>query len=462
MLGTVSDTIERNPQTDGYDSDWWTAFRAVNGIVSPSRLKPGQSPIKFPEGGKLTKNYYKNKCLICGDYFSCRDILKTHFVDCVGRNGNPQGFYWNTELDKEERLGQEGDPRCGPEILARLNAINGLVIPSLLKPGQPPIESSFKRPFAGVTNFKRCPICDDQFKTEDSLRCHFVECVDRNGNPQGLCWSAYLDGKERLGWKKSPMLRRGLSARLNAVNGVVIPSLLKPGQPPIQPRSSKHMKKIAPKRRDRGGNNYCVICHGAFDTWAQLRGHFAPCVQRNGNPHGYYWNDLLENRIGRETTGLHCEKDGGRDHHTETSTNKVVSSDNHQISSDQSSESCNTTKPSGPRSLALMPRLHHKSNEYTEAPPVARTETDHGFGSVVIELSDDEAADMGIDTAQPQVCGPSKIDCRSANVYFRVHRQSSLETYKRVHIVCLMKASSRPWPSLQAIQTGVTRVKPLW
>lgn len=313
VLRTVSDTIERNSQTDEYDFDWWTAFRAVNGIVSPSRLKPGQSPIKFPEGGQFTKNRYRNKCLICGDFFSCRDRLKTHFVDCVSRNGNPQGFYWNADLDREERLG------C----------------------------------------------------------------------------------------KKNAMRRRDLSARLNAVNGVVIPSLLKPGQPPIQSPCTKYLRKKAPKRRDLVGNNYCVICHVAFGTSAQLRNHFAPCVGRNGNPHGYYWTDSLKSRIGRETTGMHFEKDGVRDQHSEASTSEVISSDNHHISSYQSSKSCNTTQPSDPRSLASTPRLRYKCNDYTKAPTVARIDTDHGLGSAVIELADEETADMDIDTAQPQG-SPSK------------------------------------------------------
>ena len=396
--------MKRNPQTDsGYNPDWWTAFRAANGIVSPSRLKPGQSPIKCPEGGKWTNNHYRNKCLICGDHFSCRDRLKTHFVDCVGRNGNPQGFYWNAKLDSEERLGQEGDPRCGPEILARLNAINGVVLPSLLKPGQPPIQSPQKRTFAGVSSFKRCPICDDRFQTEDSLRCHFVECVDRNGNPQGLCWSANLDSKERLGWKENPMHKRDLNARLKAVNGVVIPSLLKPGQPPIQSHNTGRLILKAPVRRDRGGNNYCLICHDTFNTRAAVKGHFVPCVQRNGNPNGYHWNDSLDRRIGEETTGLHCEKDGGGDRDTEVSTREVVSVDQSHIVSYEPAEFCNTTKSSSPRSPALTPKLRHERNEHLEALSVARPRIGHGFRRAVVELSDEEAADMDIGTAQPKV-----------------------------------------------------------
>ena len=302
----------------------------------------------------MTSNHYKNKCLICGDYFSCRDRLRTHFVDCVGRNGNPHGFCWNAEE---------------PDFLARLSAVNGVVIPSLLKPGQPPIQTP------------------------------------------------YTSG----------------------------------------------LKKKAPKRRrSHGWDKYCLICEDVFNKRDHIKVHFVPCVERNGNPHGYRWDDFLERRIGKETSGLHCEKDGGRDQGTKASTSEVVSSNNSHIISYEPSGSCNTTQSLGPRSLALKPRQRHKCNDYTETPTLARTDTDHGSGSAVIELSDEEAADMDITTAQAHVCGSSKMLCRSANVCFRVHRQSGLETYKCVHIVCLMKASSRPLPSPQVRQMGVRKVKALW
>ena len=346
MLGTVSDTIECNPQTDEYGSDWWTAFNAANGVMSPSRLKPGQSPIRSPEGGNRTNNHYNNKCLICGDFFSYRYRLKTHFIDCVGRNGNPQGLYWNARLDRRERLGLKPNP-----------------------------------------------------KQKD---------IGRYGK---------------------------IIAQLQKVNGVVLPSLLKPGQPPIQVQKDPHMRGATRKYN-------CPICGDSFKLKKQVKVHFAPCVHRNGNPHGYHWDEhKLKRRIAKETDQLYCEKDGGRDQGTKASTSETISSDEFHITSYEPSGSCNT-------SLAKTPRLSHERNDYLGAPPVTRTETEHGFGSVVIELSDEETADMGIDTAQPQVCGPSKIDCRSVNICFRVHHQSNLETYKRVHIVCLMKASSRPWPSL--------------
>ena len=210
--------------------------------------------------------------------------------------------------------------------------------------------------------------------------------MGRNGNPHGFCWNA-----------EQPIFL----ARLAAVNGVVIPSLLNPGQRPIQTPYMRDLKKKASKGRDRGWQKYCLICDDVFNRREHLKVHFVPCVERNGNPHGYRWDDLLEGRIGTETSGLHCEEDGGRDQGTQASTSEVVSSDNSHKTSDQPSESCNTSQSSGPRSLAL---LRHESDDYNKGPLVARTETDHGSRSAVIELSDEEAADMDIGTAQAHVC----------------------------------------------------------
>lgn len=395
--------MERNPRADvEHNPDWWTAFWAANGVVSPSRLKPGQSPIKSPGGGKSTVNRYRNKCLICDDFYPCRKSLKTHFVDCVGRNGNPQGLYWNVELHSKESVGLNGSPWDTPDFLARLSAVNGVVLPSLLKPGQSPIRSPFrKKPCARIATEvlnKNCPICGDWIDRDDRLRFHFVGCVRRNGNPRGFFWNA-----ERRG-PKNPRRYGKMLAKLHRVNGVVIPSLQKPGQPPIQSPYTRCRQEKALKRRDRGGKNYCLICDDAFPTGAQLKSHFVPCVQRNGNPHGYRWNDSMGRRIGKEKTGFHCEKDGGRDKDTEASTSEVISSDTSHTISYEPSESCNTIQSSNPRTLALTPKMRHEYNDYTEASPVARTRTNHDFGGDVIELSDEEAGNMDIGTAQPQVC----------------------------------------------------------
>ena len=94
-----------------------------------------------------------------------------------------------------------------PEWLAKFNKVNGVVSPSLLEPGQPPV----KNPWAGRRKHAsinaqdaqvrngRCPICDDWYPRVVVLKNHFVHCVHRNGNPQGLYWDGRLNDERRIG-----------------------------------------------------------------------------------------------------------------------------------------------------------------------------------------------------------------------------------------------------------------------
>ena len=84
----------------------------VNGVVSPSLRKPGESPIRTPFASKrdpsVSSQVRNRRCPICGDGFRTTRDLKPHFVACVGRNGNPQGFYWDGTLNESEecRIGR--------------------------------------------------------------------------------------------------------------------------------------------------------------------------------------------------------------------------------------------------------------------------------------------------------------------------------------------------------------------
>lgn len=69
--------------------------------------------------------------------------------------------------------------------------------------------------------------------------------------------------------------------RLAAVNGVVIPSRLKPGQPPLQIDSVSSEGRIYP----------CTVCRKKFARKLHVRSHFATCVRNNGNPTGARWDD---------------------------------------------------------------------------------------------------------------------------------------------------------------------------
>lgn len=60
------------------------------GIVTPSRLAPGQAPTQ--SGLNRASNPFH--CPICDSKFDRRHSVKTHFSSCVRKNGNPQGKFW--------------------------------------------------------------------------------------------------------------------------------------------------------------------------------------------------------------------------------------------------------------------------------------------------------------------------------------------------------------------------------
>ena len=80
--------------------------------MSPSLLKLGQSPIRSPFASRrkhsVSFRVRDKRCPICGDGFRRPCELKPHFVVCVRRNGNPQGFYWDGTLNENEecRIGR--------------------------------------------------------------------------------------------------------------------------------------------------------------------------------------------------------------------------------------------------------------------------------------------------------------------------------------------------------------------
>ena len=80
------------------DSDRQKRFRtkldAVNGVVIPSKLLPGQAPVTIPSHsqGKYPLNRF---CPVCGGTFASIGHVRSHFVNCVKRNGNPQGLRYD-------------------------------------------------------------------------------------------------------------------------------------------------------------------------------------------------------------------------------------------------------------------------------------------------------------------------------------------------------------------------------
>ena len=100
--------------------------------------------------------------------------------------------------------------------------------------------------------------------------------------------SASRPSKRRSGAKRKPP--GSFYARLNACNGVVIPSKLEPGE---APRIVIHSHRKIPKT----GGSKCPICGGRFTDRGHLQQHFAACVNTNGNPDGHYWDDLVKDPV---------------------------------------------------------------------------------------------------------------------------------------------------------------------
>lgn len=191
-----------------------------------------------------------------------------------------------------------------------------------------------------------------------------------------------------------PGSRRKFMAKLNGVNGVVLSSKLKPGQPPIETPFG-YTKDYA-RLRMSGRNKCCPVCGDWFQGASKLQPHFVNCVGRNGHPHGHYWDGALsdERRIGRKIAELYYE----RDENTGTSTDDESSGvDAHTISY-KPSESDSQSGASNPDSLASTPSLHPDRNDYTGAYPQTRTRAVHGYGEGATEISDEEVSDSPVDS----------------------------------------------------------------
>ena len=186
----------------------------VNGIMVPSRRPRGKKPLK-PSGTPLNTIDYpvNHSCPICGTKYARKIEVATHFVACVGRNGNPESRCWDEESSMarqttKSQQSQQANARArtsrislrdlrrsrGQEsertryMIDKLNAVNGVVIPSRLAAGEvPEILPSHAKPSTPLRF--ACPLCQGPFARKDHVRSHFPACVERNGNPDGLRWN---------------------------------------------------------------------------------------------------------------------------------------------------------------------------------------------------------------------------------------------------------------------------------
>ncbi|KAG8528445.1 uncharacterized protein KY384_007363 [Bacidia gigantensis] len=116
----------------------------------------------------------------------------------------------------------------------RLEAVNGVVSPSLVprgySPKRIPIPYNGKPPQDRKDWPVKCSICGDGFKNRVSVRKHFPVCVERNGNPEGKRWHDAFECDQSTWHYKKRSLNEPQNASLNkevpepGLVGLVLPS----------------------------------------------------------------------------------------------------------------------------------------------------------------------------------------------------------------------------------------------
>lgn len=198
------------------------------------------------------------------------------------------------------------------EYQARLEAINGVVIPSRNASNAGSPEPSGISSNSGPSAYHICPICLAGYSQRYEVACHFVTCVDQHGNPDGVCWDDYSnfttrqvtgsqESEQVIGQTATPQIinpifepkqgpqyesecKTKFYDRLNAVNGVVIP----PKRPPRMTPQTQHSKPYPSTPFQQFS---CPLCKSLFGRRDHVRSHFVACVNRNGNPDGLRWDD---------------------------------------------------------------------------------------------------------------------------------------------------------------------------
>ena len=183
-------------------------FTAINPIMNPSNLAPSE----------CSESCLCAKCcaaVVASDDDVQEDSCMTDIDTSTGacwkdglrtqgkkrsRHG-PKGISKNTRRhlpDNQVRASASKITRSStaqnPKLSARaklfndkLDAVNGVVIPSTLLPGTlPDKHKSMANADARLTML--CPRCKGPFGKRDHVKSHFAACVGRNGNPAGLRW----------------------------------------------------------------------------------------------------------------------------------------------------------------------------------------------------------------------------------------------------------------------------------
>ena len=81
-------------------------LRAFSGIKIPSKLLPGEEIVRF----KSSRERGNSLCAVCGGGpFSTNKNVKSHFMSCVKKYGNPRAADWYDRLDPRRHLSKRPD-----------------------------------------------------------------------------------------------------------------------------------------------------------------------------------------------------------------------------------------------------------------------------------------------------------------------------------------------------------------
>ena len=94
----------------------YARLAAVNGVFSPSKLELGQSPIKIIPRKGTDGTIRDKKCPICGSGFARMKHVETHFLACVGKNGNPEAKKWDDGMKRSRKKKEHFEIHHGKDL----------------------------------------------------------------------------------------------------------------------------------------------------------------------------------------------------------------------------------------------------------------------------------------------------------------------------------------------------------
>lgn len=206
------------------------------GIESPSLHDPPVPPKKggFPATGTI--QYHCSRCDVA---LSRPDTVRRHFEKCIELNGNPDALKWTDyrevartpeemfEVSKREKTVKSASntllptPASSPEQAPETAFAPAAPLLPVSSPSQAPFQQaqpprqpkaskqltvvcgvysrSLNEPPVQPTSYGKnqdknryhCPRCDYALSVSDSVRKHFLPCIDKNGNPDALKWTDY-------------------------------------------------------------------------------------------------------------------------------------------------------------------------------------------------------------------------------------------------------------------------------